>query len=164
MSLIPGHGIGVRKNPSCAIYEANIKVSARFGKLMRKKPLITFDLPDRVPARLPPDWGGETGRPVVRRQREVRDGRAPQRAVVGTKSRGRFQSGKSLIWSREIWQSLSMEPETPRNDLVRDSTAFDNSHTQVLVWYQLRSVICSNGSRDQEQPINPLHLLLNFFQ
>ena len=36
-SLIPCHGIGVRKNPSCTIYKANIEVSAWFEKLMRKE-------------------------------------------------------------------------------------------------------------------------------
>ena len=36
VSLIPGRGIGVRKNPSCIIYEANVAVSVWFGKLMKE--------------------------------------------------------------------------------------------------------------------------------
>ena len=32
LSLIPGRGMGGRKNPSRAIYEASLEVSARFGK------------------------------------------------------------------------------------------------------------------------------------
>ena len=40
VSSIPGRGIGVRKNPSCGVHEANIAVNARFGKQMKKLLLV----------------------------------------------------------------------------------------------------------------------------
>ena len=78
------------------------KLSGKSRK-KEKKPFVSdrnhfaIDFSDRVPARLLPDRGGEVGREVVRRQREVRDVDASQRSHFRAKSRRCFQSGKSLI-------------------------------------------------------------------
>ena len=44
MSLIPGHRTGVWKNPTCAIYEANIEVRTVW-EVDEKKCLIKPDVP-----------------------------------------------------------------------------------------------------------------------
>ena len=64
---------------------------------MSDRNYFAIDFSDRIPARLLPDRGGEVGREVVRRQREVGDVDASQRSNFRATSRRCFPSGKSLI-------------------------------------------------------------------